>query len=201
MTSRVFKKYQPGKRASLSVHVDLLVDGSGSMGDPGANKALEMAWGIKRALDEVDASSSIMQFHSHVDYILKPNERAAETKYPAVGSQGWTEIAPGLWQAVKNARESEARFRAVFALTDGQYDQSDVPVALAQLKKDGVYTAIFFYLPRADKETANIVFQHRQRQFASDGWQWSGVATRLPDISHHIQRTLLDDIQKFMKEH
>ena len=180
---RVFDRYNPGSREAVSLHIDVLIDQSGSMGAQGS-RACYMAWAIKRAVDKLgSATSSIIAFDGVASTVYGPDDRVPETSTINSYTGGGTEVTPAFAQALRHCHRTKARYKAVFVLTDGEW-WSNPSTEIERLHDKGVYTSLFFLSPYGRKTDD------------SRGLRSVINVTDTADIVNHVRNVVVEDIKK-----
>lgn len=115
-----FDRWEEGVHDALDIEAVVLVDYSGSMGEVFNNVANSM-WAIKRAMDAVDISCTVVAFESQCWTLYGADERATG-KIRDPETSGGTNPLPGLEYAARLMSESTRRHKIVIAITDGDWD-------------------------------------------------------------------------------
>jgi len=137
-----FDMWDDGRSDVSDIECVLLLDISGSMGQV-LNEAYDAMWSIKRALDSINASTTVVTFGDYSRVLYDAHSRAGiKRKHSYDGSGGTNPV-----QAVKYARDvllSSGRALKLFvAITDGQwYDANECDNNIAELRHHGVMTGI-----------------------------------------------------------
>jgi hypothetical protein len=184
---RVFDRFNPGSADAVSLHIDILVDQSTSMGCAEGQRACFMAWAIKRALDRMNtATSSIITYQSNgaSEVAYGPNSRVPEGSTRDSYHGGNTFVVDALKQALRFSHRSNARYKAVFCLTDG--DWYDTPTEeLRRLHEKGVYTTLFYFPTNGARQIAD-----------PRGMQSLVNVTDLADVVNHVRNVVVEDIRR-----
>lgn len=138
-----FDQWDSGREDAVDIEAVVLLDISGSMSWT-LNNAYESMWAIKRALDKVNASTTVLTFGSKSSLLYSADERAS-TKLKYAGSEGSTEPLKALRYAKSVLANSDRAIKIVIAITDGVWwggDESDE--ILQYLRKAGVLTALAY---------------------------------------------------------
>jgi hypothetical protein len=140
-TDEAFDEWDTGREDVLDIECVIVIDNSGSMYSQMSN-AYQSMWAIKRALDKVDASTTVVTFASSTHLLYSADEKAT-AQYRDIGSGGGTEPT----QAVRYARSvlanSQRAIKLFIAITDGEWFAStDADDDIRHLRKGGVITAL-----------------------------------------------------------
>jgi hypothetical protein len=138
-----FDQWDSGREDAVDIEAVVLLDISGSMSWT-LNSAYESMWAIKRALDKVNASTTVLTFGSKSSLLYSANERAT-TNLKYAGSEGSTEPLKALRYAKSVLANSDRAIKIVIAITDGVWwggHESDE--ILQYLRKAGVLTALAY---------------------------------------------------------
>jgi hypothetical protein len=185
---RVFDRFNPGARNAVSLHLDVLIDQSGSMG-PQGTRAGFMAWAIKRAVDQLGGSAtcSIIAYSSTTKVVYGPDTRVPETHTKDSYTSGGTIAGKALQQALVHCHRSQARYKAVFVLTDGMWaDRDNISSTVNRLHDKGVYTSLFFLTDRYGSQSSN-------------GLQSVINVNDTSTIVSHVRNTVVEDIKRAIK--
>jgi hypothetical protein len=138
-----FDQWESGREDAVDIEAVILLDISGSM-----SWALESAygsmWAIKRALDKINASTTVLTFGNKSSLLYSANERAT-TKLKYAGSEGSTEPIKALRYARSVLANSKRAIKIVISITDGVWWGADeCDEILKYLRKAGVLTALAY---------------------------------------------------------
>lgn len=181
---RVFDRFNPGSREAVSLHVDILIDQSGSMGAQG-KRAGFMAWAIKRALDSLGtATSSVIAFGSTSSVVYGPEQRVPAATAVNSFTAGGTNVAPAMAQALRHCHRAKARYKAVFVLTDGAW-RANPEEEITRLHEKGVYTSLFY-----------LGDERYGRETDTRGLQSLVNVSDSAALVGHIRNVVVEDIRK-----
>lgn len=198
---RVFKKYNPGMMRAVDIHVEVLVDQSGSMSYHGNNalKAIQMAHTIKVACDKIGATCAVHMFGSDQETLYDPTEKADPSTVPWYSDGGGTEIGPCLWEAVRNCTARKATVKLVFILTDGAYTDlqarsQELHDVMEAISKTGARSHLFVLSPYAYTEAQ--VERERQDRFTDT----AHAIQHVDSMIEYFRTTLIKDMKKVLKQ-
>lgn len=138
-----FDQWDSGREDAVDIEAVVLLDISGSMGWT-LNSAYESMWAIKRALDKVNASTTVLTFGSKSSLLYSADERAS-TKLKYAGSEGSTEPLKALRYAKSVLANSNRAIKIVISITDGVWwGNNEADEILQYLRKAGVLTALAY---------------------------------------------------------
>lgn len=138
-----FDEWQIGRDDAVDIEAVVLLDISGSM-DWCIENAYQSMWAIKRALDKVNASTTVLAFDTDYYSLYKPTERAG-IKMRYSGSGGGTDAKGAVEYANNVFAESNRAIKVFIAITDGYwYDSADTDATIARLRNSGVVTALAY---------------------------------------------------------
>lgn len=116
----IYDSWDEGREEDAALEAVIVIDNSASMRDM-MGSASEAAWVIKRALDEVDALSTVFTFNTETRKLYGRGEKASQVGVRHVSATGGT-IPEG---AMKEARmilgESERPNKLFVIVTDGRF--------------------------------------------------------------------------------
>jgi hypothetical protein len=136
-----FDRWQIGRDDVSDIEAVILLDSSGSM-DHIMGKASDAMWGIKRSLDAINASCTVVTYDSGEPQMLyKADEKAtASVKY--ANPSGGTNPKLAVKFATRVLAESSRTVKVLFSITDGEWGSSDdVDMQIRTLRQSGVLTA------------------------------------------------------------
>jgi hypothetical protein len=138
-----FDQWDSGREDAVDIEAVVLLDISGSMSWT-LNSAYESMWAIKRALDKVNASTTVLTFGSKSSLLYSADERAS-TMLKYAGSEGSTEPLKALRYAKSILANSNRAIKIVISITDGVWWGGQEPDEILQyLRKAGVLTALAY---------------------------------------------------------
>lgn len=115
----VFDKFEQGRSDTTDIEAVILLDTSSSMNQM-RKTAYESMWGIKRALDGVDASTTVLTFDNTSHVLYDSNERATSvSKYST--TSGMTNPRQGLRYAQSILANSDRAIKMLYVITDGAW--------------------------------------------------------------------------------
>jgi Mg-chelatase subunit ChlD len=138
-----FDQWESGREDAVDIEAVILLDISGSMSWTLEN-AYGSMWAIKRALDKVNASTTVLTFGNKSSLLYSANERAT-TKLKYAGSEGSTEPLKALRYARSVLANSKRAIKIVISITDGVWwGGAECDEILKYLRKAGVLTALAY---------------------------------------------------------
>ncbi len=138
-----FDEWDMGREDAVDIECVILLDVSPSMGDA-VNGAYESMWAIKRAMDKVNAATTVIAF-SHVSHLLYAADERAGNSLKHGGRGGGTAPLDSLKYAKYLLAESDRAIKIVVAITDGTWsDTKECDDILRQLRRGGVLTALAY---------------------------------------------------------
>ena len=138
-----FDQWESGREDAVDIEAVILLDISGSMGWT-LESAYGSMWAIKRALDKVNASTTVLTFGNKSSLLYSANERAT-TKLKYAGSEGSTEPLKALRYARSVLANSKRAIKIVISITDGiWWGGAECDEILKYLRKTGVLTALAY---------------------------------------------------------
>ena len=197
---RVFKKYSPGQMRAVDIHVEVLVDQSGSMSfgnSPNAEKAVAMAHTIKVAADKIGATCGVHMFGNRPVTLWAATEKADPSTVPYYTDGGGTEIGGALWEAVRNCTVRDATVKLVFILTDGAYSDympgdERLQAVMAEISNTGARSHLF--LLTNGSLPPETVEAEREQRFTDTAHNVLSVDS----VIDHFRSTLLRDMKKVL---
>ena len=155
-----FDQWDTGREDAVDMEVVILLDISGSM-DWALNDAYDSMWAIKRALDKINASTTVITFGSYSRVLYSSDERAShQRRFSGLG--GGTNPIHGLQYAKYIMASSSRAIKIVITITDGVWSYGTKGITpedaiLQEMRRGGVITALAFV-----DEYDSIVAKHGQ---------------------------------------
>jgi hypothetical protein len=152
----LFDKFEQGRDDAVDIEAVILLDTSGSMDGDNIRRANESLWGLKSALDSVNASCTAVTFSNDARLLYSAEERVSSImRYAPAG--GGTDPLQALQYANHVLATSDRKVKVLFVITDGSWN-GDVERAeriIKTLRDGGVVTALS-YLGYAGQSLADI---------------------------------------------
>jgi predicted metal-dependent peptidase len=144
MTSRnldtLFDEWSEGRDDVTAIEAVILLDKSGSMSGDNADNAYKSMWAIKKALEKVEARTTVVTFNYETEVLYRADERAGTTIRDG-GVSGGTNPEQALLYAQNVFAKTEKPIRVLFMITDGHWDTEAGENAVRKMKRAGVLTA------------------------------------------------------------
>jgi hypothetical protein len=154
-----FDRFDEGNDEVASIEAVIILDKSGSMGNE-ITAAYEAMWAIKRALDTIGASTSVITFASGSEVLYNANE-IATSEMRTYGCGGGTEPSAAII-AAKNILATTTRpIKLFMAITDGEwytYGSTTSDDTIGEMRGAGVLTSLVM-INHTSKETHNCELQ------------------------------------------
>ena len=152
-----FDQWDMGREDAVDIECVVLLDISGSM-QWCIDNAYQSMWAIKRALDKVNASTTVVAFDTEAYMLYRADERAGiEMRYSGTG--GGTDPKQAIDYAQSVLAQSERAIKVLINITDGDwYNSGDVDAIIGRLRQSGVVTSLAYVSPpaRTDGDTIRI---------------------------------------------
>jgi len=141
--TEVFDRWTEGRDDATDIEAVIMLDTSGSMRGQEV-PAFESMWAIKRALDKVDASTTVLTFSDRSSLLYEADEQASTNmKYEFRG--GGTQPLQGIRYAKDVLARSDRKVKVLFTITDGVWNDTEAcDEAIAKLRSANVLTALAF---------------------------------------------------------
>ncbi|CAB4128981.1 vWFA domain containing protein [uncultured Caudovirales phage] len=138
-----FDEWDMGREDAVDIECVILLDTSPSMGSQ-MQGAYESMWAIKRALDKVNAATTVVKFDHKAELLYAADERA-DHKYRYAGMGSSTEPHKSLQYARSVLANSNRAIKLCISITDGAwYETKECDDILRHLRKGGVLTALAY---------------------------------------------------------
>lgn len=142
----VYDSWDMGRQDATDIECVIILDNSGSMGGPKADAAYRAMYAIKRALDRIDASTTVLVFSDDAQTLYSRDEKA-DLYIRDGGVAGGTNATQAVDYATKLLAETTRSVRLFIAITDGAwYKPEEADEAIARMRRSGVLTALA-YIP------------------------------------------------------
>jgi len=139
----VFDRWDEGREDVVDIETVILLDNSGSMHWT-IDSAHDSMWAIKRAMDKIGASTTVLTFADDARMLYAANQKAKVTK-TFVGTAGGTSPKQALDYAKYIFANSERAIKILIVITDGVwYNAKEQDQIIHRLRKAGVITALGF---------------------------------------------------------
>lgn len=135
----LFDEWSEGRDDVTAIEAVILLDKSGSMSGNNANNAYKSMWAIKKALEKVEARTTVVTF-DHRSYLLYGANDKAGTTIRDGGADGGTNPEEALLYAQNVLAKTEKPIRLLFMITDGSWDTEKGEEAVRTMKRAGVLT-------------------------------------------------------------
>ena len=136
-----FDEWDMGREDAVDIEAVILLDISGSMSSM-IHGACESMWAIKRALDKVNANTTVLAFDHEPHLIYSADERAS-ARMKAAWSRGGTDPLAALKYTKNILADSNRAIKVCIVLTDGTWGYSDESdKLLREFRRAGVLTAL-----------------------------------------------------------
>jgi len=148
----IFDQWNEGREDATDIECVIVLDNSGSMSGQKIANANRAMYAIKRALDRIDASTTVVTFSDEARLLYHATEKSNSFIRDAF-SNGGTEPDQAIRYATKVLAESNRKIKIFFAITDGVWygDQDTNNEAIERMARSGVLTA-FAYIPEGNEE-------------------------------------------------
>ena len=147
----VFDQWNEGREDATEIECVILLDNSGSMNGQKASSAYRAMYAIKKALDRVNANTTVITFNDRANTLYRATDRVGNTIRDA-GCGGGTDATDAIQYATKLLAETEKPVRIFFAITDGDWsgNQDANHETIKRMARAGVLTA-FAFIPESDQ--------------------------------------------------
>lgn len=138
-----FDTWNMGREDTTDIECVILLDNSGSMGQV-MQQAYENMWAIKRSLDKVGASTTVVTYSNVTRLLYSADEKAGKTVKNA-GTGPATMPLKALQYARSVLGQSNRAIKLLITITDGWWDDAhDCNNIIAHLRKAGVLTSLAY---------------------------------------------------------
>lgn len=134
-----FDEWQEGRDDVTAIEAVILLDRSSSMSGSNADNAYQSMWAIKKALEKVEATTTVVLFDSYTTLLYDKDEKAGTTIRDA-GANGGTDPKQAILYAKRVLAESDKPVKLLCMITDGAWDSQAGEQAVTEMKHAGVLT-------------------------------------------------------------
>jgi hypothetical protein len=135
----VFDEWQEGRDDVTAIEAVICLDYSGSMSGTNADNAYKSMWAIKKALEQVNARTTVVLFDHKTRLLYGADEKAGKTIRDA-GANGGTDPEEALLYAQNVLANSNQPIKLLFMITDGHWNTEAGEQAVRTMKQSGVLT-------------------------------------------------------------
>lgn len=138
-----FDQFKSGNAMATDIEAVILLDVSGSMSQM-EREAHESMWAIKRALDSVNADTSVITY-SDQSYTLYSKNETAGNDMKFIGNQGGTNPTKALQYAYGELANSSRAIKLLIVITDGAWNGDcldNTRKMITELRDGGVLTSL-----------------------------------------------------------
>ena len=157
----LFDEWQEGRDDVTAIEAVILLDYSGSMCGDNAKNAYQSMWAIKKALEQVNARTTVVLFDHETKLLYGADEKAGTTIRDA-GTRGSTEPEEAILFAQNVLATTEQPIRLVFMITDGVWETKVGEESVRQMKRAGVLTCQALI---ADHEVPKDFLEQQRHEF------------------------------------
>ena len=146
----IFDQWNEGVEDATEIECVIILDNSGSMQGKKASSAYKAMYAIKRALDKIEASTTVITFNSDTRTLYRATDKATNVIRDA-GAGGGTDASNAIKRATKILAESTKPVKIFFAITDGEWNANpENEDQIDRMARSGVLTA-FAYIPMSNE--------------------------------------------------
>lgn len=141
----LFDSWSDGNQDVTDIECVIMLDKSGSMSNA-LDDAYNAMWSIKRALDSINASTTVIQFAQTNGILYSANERAGNQIVTAKYANGGdTRPFYGLTHAKDILNNSSRAIKMLLIITDGEWaDSHQCDQLIMNMRMNGVLTGLVF---------------------------------------------------------
>ena len=171
-----FDEWNMGREDAVDIECYIAIDTSPSMGGM-MRGAYESMWAIKRSMDKIGASTTVVSFSNQTQLLYAANERAS-SKYRYGGMGSSTEPLKSIQYGRSVLANSKRAIKIFIVITDGYwYEDKPANDIIRHLRKAGVITALA-YVSGKDWEGK----PYRVSEIDSHGCEVATNITDMPDL-------------------
>ena len=149
-----FDEWDIGREDAVDIEAVILLDTSGSMQHM-AKGAFQSMWALKRALDKVNASTTVVSF-SHDAKIVYDSDERAGSMMRAASAYGGTDPDDAIGYAKNVLADSNRAIKICIALTDGYWNGDAGDKMIREFRRAGVLTALGYMQSASEAFQPNL---------------------------------------------
>ena len=149
-----FDEWHEGRSDVTAIEAVILLDKSGSMSGRNADEAYKSMWAIKKALENVEARTTVVTFDYSTNLLYGADEKAGTTIRDG-GASGGTNPESAILYAKRVLAETDKPIKVLFMITDGAWDTKVGEEAISEMRNAGVLTCQA-YLSQYDEAQVSI---------------------------------------------
>ena len=149
-----FDEWHEGRSDVTAIEAVILLDKSGSMSGRNADEAYKSMWAIKKALENVEARTTVVTFDYSTNLLYGADEKAGTTIRDG-GASGGTNPESAILFAKRVLAETDKPIKVLFMITDGAWDTKVGEEAVNEMRNAGVLTCQA-YLSQYDEQLETI---------------------------------------------
>lgn len=158
----VFDTWNEGREDVTEIEAVIILDNSGSMNGDKSTQSYRAMYAIKYAFDRIGAKCSVITFNHDTKVLYRSSDKATNSVRDC-GSTGGTNAEYAVRYATKLLAESDKPVKLFFAITDGEWSDTQVcDEEIKKLSRAGVLTA-FAYIPESHEQ---VELTHAKAHFS-----------------------------------
>ena len=195
----MFDAWDDGNSMVSDIECVILLDSSGSMSNKMMFDAYNATWAVKRALDGIGASTTVIQFASVGVVLYGADERATNSVRTSRSAAGGDTIPlASLKHADSIFRNSSRAIKLLMVVTDGAWgDARSCDQMIASMRMSGVLTSLVYlsdtegyWRPRVNEHGEVVVDAHKC-EFATHLVDPTNIVDVAKQITRRAQRAVL----------
>lgn len=150
-----FDLWDDGKSDASDIECVVMLDISGSMGGC-ISQAYDSMWAIKRSLDTIAASTTVVTFGDYSRVLYEANSRATMRRKHSWDGSGGTQPVAGLNYSRNVLLNSSRAIKLFIIITDGQWgSKRECDMLITEMRSAGVLTGLVFITDKYTEDRAN----------------------------------------------
>lgn len=150
--NEMWDRWEPGHNEATDIECVICVDTSTSM-EWRIHEASRAAWSIKRALDTIDAKTTVLSFDDYSYVLYQKHEQVSRGTYRPLVSSGYTNPNDAVGEATRILVSSERATRIFIIITDGDWfgevvsaknDYMKSDAMIQQMNHEGITTGLAY---------------------------------------------------------
>lgn len=166
----VFDQWSDGNQDVTDIECVILLDNSGSMHDM-ITPAYNAMWSVKRALDSINASTTVIQFGTYGEVLYSADSHAGPTMLTARQSGGGGTAPFFSLKHAKDILDSSSRaIKIMLVITDGQwFGAKPCDELILGMRMSGILTSLVFLMPPTEDGAIHYWLPRQDNKYVIDG--------------------------------
>lgn len=156
--------------------------------------ASRQVWIVKRALDKIGASTTVVGYNTEHTVLMQPMERVGESSYDSFSCSGGTDPTSALKEALRIFQRRYTPNKLLFLMTDGEFHlTAELQEIVKQLHHEGVVTV---FLPLVDGDSDLYKEEFKMHETV---WHHTKPIMHMSDLGKAIGNVVRDILREITR--